>query len=261
MTAVLAAARKAGVGIDYIETNSGWVIDIEQAVPVLDALRAAGVQTLLVSISPFHNAFIPFSRVKGVIEACRRSGMHVFPWVNAFVRDLSRLDERKTHSMDEFEAAFGPDYLQRIPDRCWIHLGGRALTTFGAVYARQPLEHILNNSPLSCARALSDTRHFHIDLYGNYIPGLCSGLAISMDDLGRPLISGKYPLIDQLAATGIRGLFALAVRTYGYTPQKSTFLNHCDLCTDIRSYLIRLNDPQFSDLAPDGFYAEYHSPE
>lgn len=29
--------------------------------------------------------------------------------------------------------------------------------------------------------------HFHIDVYGSYyIPGLCAGLAIAMEDLGAP---------------------------------------------------------------------------
>jgi len=41
-------------------------------------LIEAGVGTLLVSISPFHNAHVPYARVMGVIEACRRTGMQVF---------------------------------------------------------------------------------------------------------------------------------------------------------------------------------------
>lgn len=253
---VLEAARSVGMGIDYVETNSTWFKDPEQAVTVLERLLAADVHTLLVSISPFHNDAIPFARVMGVIDACRRTGMQVFPWVNAFVQDLSRLDQSRTHTMVEFEEAFGPDYLKRIPERYWIHLGGRALTTFRSVYPMQPVDQILEHSPLSCARALGDTSHFHIDLYGNYIPGLCAGLAIAMEDLGRSLDADHYPLLDRLTATGIRGLYQTAVTAYGYVPQRSAFINHCDLCTDIRLFLIQKGGLTFRELNPPGHYAD-----
>ena len=254
LAAVLEAARAVGLGIDYVETNSAWFVDGEKALSILNALKGAGLRMLLVSISPFHNAAIPFARVTGVINACRQSGIEVFPWVNAFVRDLSRLDTNRTHGMDEFEAAFGPHYLQRIPDRYWIHLGGRALQTFRPVYPVYPLEHILAKSPQSCARALGDTSHFHIDLYGNYIPGLCAGLAIAMEDLGRPLLPDAYPLLDRLAATGIRGFYQLAVQDCGFVAQRQAYLNHCDLCDEIRGALIRADKGRFKELTPAGHY-------
>ncbi len=256
LTAVLGTARTAGVAIDYVETNSAWFVDADGAAEMLKKLRGAGVHTLLVSISPFHNAHIPFSRVLGVIDACRRVGMGVFPWVNAFVRDLDRLGDGACHSMAEFESAFGPGYLKRIPDRYWIHLGGRALSTFRSVYPLHPAETIMEKSPRSCHRALTDTTHFHIDLYGNYIPGLCAGLAIDMADLGRPLPRGQYPLLDVLAAAGIRGLYDLAVRTGGYRPQRDGYLSHCDLCTEIRRFLFGRRAEAFPELSPAGFYDE-----
>jgi uncharacterized Fe-S cluster-containing radical SAM superfamily protein len=252
----LNAARRNHMAIDYVETNCAWFVDHDQAAALLAQLQTAGLQTLLISISPFHNAHIPFARTLGVIDACRQSGMNVFPWVSAFVRDLSKLDQTRPHSMAEFQARFGEDYLQRIPDHYWIHMGGRALETFAEMYPQTPLDKILEDSPLSCARDLSDTRHFHIDLHGHYIPGLCSGLAVDMDDLGQPLPEGKYPLLDQLTATGIRGLYAWAHRTYNYEPRKKTFLNHCDVCTDIRSFLLQKNSDRFPELAPKGFYDE-----
>jgi hypothetical protein len=256
LTEVLLAARNAGVAIDYVETNSAWYVNPKAAETTLRDLHCAGVRTLLISISPFHNAHIPYDRVSGVIDACRRVGMAIFPWTNAFVKDLTRLETCQTHAMDEFEAVFGPDYLQRIPDRYWIHLGGRALETFGAIYPRYTVTDIVNRSPLNCARALSDTGHFHIDLQGRYIPGLCAGLAIAMEDLGGPLPAGAYPLLDRLTSSGIQGLFELAHREYGYRPQHDAFINHCDLCTDIRHFLWQHQADRFPELAPNGFYAE-----
>ena len=253
---VLAAARDSRLGIDYVETNSAWFTESGKAEEILQDLQSVGVHTLLISISPFHNASIPFTRVKGVISACHKTGMQIFPWVNEFVRDLDRLDSHKTHAMPEFEAKFGPDYLKRIPDRYWIHLGGRALKTFAPILTPKNVSETLKNSPWSCARALSDTSHFHIDLYGNYIPGLCAGLAIDMQDLGQALPSGKYPLLDVLTATGIRGLYKLSTEIHGYQPGKTGFVNHCDLCTDIRTFLLHQTDGHFPELAPLEFYAE-----
>lgn len=251
---VLAAAHRVGVGIDYVETNSAWFKDPDKAEAVLKALLSAGVGTMLVSISPFHNAFIPYDRVMGVMAACRKVGMDIFPWVNAFVRDLTRLDVQRTHSMDEFESAYGAGYLGRIPDRYWIHMGGRALKTFRGLYAAHPAEAIMANSPMSCARALSDTSHFHIDLYGQYVPGLCAGLAIDMEDLGGVLPEGKYLLLEHLANGGIRGLYNFAEEAHGYHPQRDGYLNHCDICTEIRGYLYQLEGEAFAELGPGGFY-------
>ncbi len=75
-----------------------------------------------------------------------------------------------------------------------------------------------------------------------------------MADLGGPLPEGKYPLLDRLAAAGIRGLQELAVGTFGFTPRRSGYLNHCDLCTDIRRFLLKSNGNRFPELAPTGFY-------
>ena len=253
---VLSAADQWGVAIEYVETNSAWYRTPEQAEGILESLLSAGASTLLISISPFHNAHIPWSRVKGVIEACRRTGMGIIPWVNAFVRDLTHLNQDECHAMSEFEAIFGPGYLKRIPNRYWIHFGGRSLDTFRDVFPIHSVEHLLEAAPKSCAQALSDTSHFHIDLYGNYIPGLCTGLAIEMQDLGQALPSGKYALLERLSQGGIRGLFDHAVNAHNYHPGKNGFITHCDLCTDIRWFLWRQNRNAHAELAPDGFYRE-----
>ena len=115
----------------------------------------------------------------------------------------------------------------------------------------------MEKSPANCTNSLADTSHFHVDLYGNYIPGLCAGLAIEMSDLGRPLSPGKYPLLDQLSAGGINELYNQASNDFGFSPQKKDYLNHCELCTEIRCFLIHNSERQFRELAPEGFYAEF----
>jgi hypothetical protein len=75
-----------------------------------------------------------------------------------------------------------------------------------------------------------------------------------MENLGRPLSAGKYPLLDVLTDTGIRGLYDFACQSFGYTSSGTTFLNHCDLCTHIRTFLIQQKKEKFLELAPGGFY-------
>ena len=114
---VLETAAKVGVAVEYVETNSSWFTDIESAKALLAQLRPKGLNTLLVSISPFHNEQIPFSRVQGVIEAARQVGVGVFPWINDFISDLTRLDPAKPHSLDEYQQVYDNDYLMQILQR------------------------------------------------------------------------------------------------------------------------------------------------
>lgn len=252
--AVLDAARRLGVSIDYVETNSSWFKDPGSAEALLASLRSKGLHTLLVSISPFHNEQIPFARTQGVIDAARNTGVRIFPWVAEFIPDLSAFDSTRPHALSEYEERFGQDYLRSILDRYWIHMGGRALETFRPRLRTKTLEHILRENTTGCGRELNDTSHFHLDLFGNYIPGLCSGLAIARDDLGQPLVEDKYLLLNILNAKGVRGLLDFAAREYGFKPGQAGYINKCDLCTEVRSFLSRNKMVDFLELRPKEFY-------
>ena len=256
LEAILAAAGRSGVFIEYVETNSSWFVDLPSAQSLLTRLRDQGLQTLLVSISPFHNEFVPFNKVKGVLQACLRTGIGIFPWVNSFVQDLSAFDGARTHSLETMARRFGPNYLQQILDRYWVHMGGRALDTYRPLQPLLSPRQILATSAGDCRRELADTSHFHIDLYGNYIPGLCSGLAIAVADLGRPLSARNYPLITLLSRAGVAGLMAMAQKDLDYTPARPGYLNKCDLCTEIRTFL-RQKGVGLTELKPEAFYDEF----
>ena len=254
LSAVLAAARRAGVSIDYVETNSSWFRDMESAGALLAGLRSQGLHTLLVSISPFHNEHIPFDRVQGVMDAARKAGVRIFPWAADFVSDLAGLDSTRPHALSEYEARYGKDYLRGVLGRYWIHMGGRALETFRPLLRTKTLEHVLRENKTGCSRELTDTSHFHLDLFGNYIPGLCAGLAIVRDDLGKPLAAEKYPLLNILNAKGICGFLDFASREYGFEPAKNGYINKCDLCTEIRFFLSQKETVDFQELSPREFY-------
>lgn len=253
---VLEVAKAVGVSIEYVETNSSWFKDNDSAISLLSRLREKGLHTLLVSISPFHNEQIPFARVQGVIDAAQRAGIGIFPWVSDFVSDLTSFDATRPHPLDEYRQRFGDDYLMQIMQRYWIHLGGRALETFRPLLGNMTCGQVLEANPGSCSRELTDTSHFHIDLFGNYIPGLCSGLAISSNDLSTRLSTQKYPILVKLYSEGIRGLVSMATEMFGFSPQRNTYINKCDLCTEIRTSLIMQDNGVFAELSPKEFYSQ-----
>jgi hypothetical protein len=247
----LETARSEKVNIEYVETNSSWFKDEPSAIRVLKRLKESGLSMLLVSISPFHNRYIPFYKVKGVIDASAKAGIAIFPWIQEFYPEIDHLDDRKTHNLDEFRQLFGEDYIAGIPGRYWIHMGGRAIKTYRDVFELRPFEAILE-SAAGC-HELTDTSHFHVDLFGNYIPGLCSGLSIRVNDLGKELNSETYPVISTLFHQGIRGFFEYAKSEYHYAPGEK-YLNKCHICNDIRNYLIHSMKLKSSELQPEEYY-------
>ncbi|BCO10045.1 radical SAM protein [Desulfolithobacter dissulfuricans] len=252
---ILMIARREGVGIDYVETNSSWFRDLEQACGLLERLKEAGLRTLLVSISPFHNEFIPLARTMGVLEACHRTGIAVFPWQKQFLPELGRFDTEKTVKLGLLEEHFGAGYVAGLMERYGIRAGGRALETFRPHLPRLPLEEILRKGGSGC-REPGDTTHFHLDLLGNYIPGLCSGLALDWRDLGQPVDPEKYPVLTRLALEGLASLYRWAGEVYGFSPSRTSYWSKCELCTEIRQYLACRSPEGFPDLQPREFYLE-----
>lgn len=250
---VLAAVYRAGGWVDYVETNCAWHVGEEKTLQILSELADRGLQTLLVSISPFHNESIALTKVLGVLECCRQIGMQVLPWTADFLADLSRLDSSRPHSLAEMKEVFGSGYLSAIERRYWVHPGGRALDTFRSLSGAATAEEIVQSNGSNCSLELSDTSHFHIDLHRNYIPGLCSGLAFPADLLGKEVDGRRFRVLTLLYTSGIGGLYDWAREEYDYLPAPRGFGNKCDLCNDIRSYLASL-EADFTELRPRGHY-------
>jgi hypothetical protein len=248
---VIETVHALGMHIEYVETNSSWYTDKDSACEALASLKERGLSTLLVSISPFHNEHIPFYKVKGVIESCRTVKMHVFPWMIDLYADIDAFDDRETHTMEAYQTRYGSDYLRQLPSRYWIHFGGRALKTFASVLGTRPCQEILSNQG-ECAE-LCNVNHFHLDLFGNYIPGLCSGLSIRRDDLGHDMSPEEYPFLHTLFYRGITGLFDLVSSEYGFKPSER-YMSKCHLCFDLRRYLVLDQGMTHHELQPQAFY-------
>ncbi|HHU77944.1 MAG TPA: radical SAM protein [Clostridiales bacterium] len=248
---VLESAAGNDVDIEYIETNASWYKDESSAVNILKELRKRGAGCLLISIDPYHNEYIPFYKVKGLIKACSEVNMDVFPWLMEFWDDLDALDDRRPHSLEEYARFFGDDYLLKLPGRYGLNLRGRALRTYRPMMRMESFDSIMEN-PAGCS-LLSGRYHFHVDLYGNYIPQSCSGLSIKLNELIHGADPNKYPVFYRLEHYGIKGLAEYAVKEYGYKPE-SEYAGKCDLCQDIRSWLVLELGLNLPDLQPADYY-------
>ncbi len=249
---ILRESRKADIGIEYIETNASWFSDPNSSRKILESLGNEGLYALLVSMSPFHNEYIPYCKTQGILEAAAEAGIHTIPWIEQLKEDLLSFDVHTPHSLQEYIDKFGQDYVMQLPSRYWIYFCGRALNTYRPLLQTLSLEDILKYNPGTCRKELLNTSHFHTDHYGYYIPKLCIGIAIDLEDLPGPLDRKRYPLIYLLAEKGISGLYHFAMETYGFVPQRNAYLGKCDLCDEIRSFLSQ--QESFTELHPDEYY-------
>jgi len=248
---VLEAAKRKDINIEYIETNASWYRDEESAKAILAELKDHGVHTLLISIDPYHNEYIPFWKVKALIQVCSKVKMNVFPWQIEFWSDLDAMDDRITHSLDEYTRLFGQDYPLMLLKRYGVNLKGRALNTYKPMMKKLPFERILEES--APCKLLSGIYHFHVDLYGSFIPQSCPGFSIPLRELAQGADPDKYRIFYSLEYMGIKGLVELAKKEYGYVP-KAEYAGQCDLCYDIRNYLVLELGLELPDLKPEGHY-------
>lgn len=252
---IMESADRSGISIDYAETNASWFSDLSGAMMLLKDLKRSGMNALLVSISPFHNEFVPLYKTKGVLEAARNVGLNIIPWIAEFIPILSQLNEKKTHVLDEFQPFLDRRVLDQIKSMYWIHFGGRSLNTYRPHMPLLSYKQVMDQRPRDCLIELTSTGHFHIDLNGRYIPGLCSGLAMDMTYLGKPLTIANHPILTRLAMGGIRSLAQWAEQRFAYRPGNRGFINKCDLCNEIRNHIaFHEEGPQFEELYPAEFY-------
>lgn len=252
---ILDTTRECGVLLEYVETNCFWARSIETAVTTLEPLRDHGLQTILVSIDPFHSASVPLCRVENAIAACDRIGMRSFPWQTEFIQEIRRLGTETTHSMSEYETVFGTGYALDVIRRYGMTFGGRVVETCYGRLPRHEADAVINMGA-PCSR-LVETGHFHIDPHGFYIPGLCTGLAIRLEDISMP--GESYPILNLLYGGGIAALYNWACSEHGFEANKSGYMNACHICLDIRSFLVHRSCRFFGELAPSGFYNEIAS--
>jgi len=230
---LLTTARRAGITVEYVETNAFWAEDENRAEKYLRALMGAGVDTLCISLDPFHAEYVPAALPIKLADICRKVGFGHFLWQDKYRRLLSRLDEpHKVQTREELTRQLSPNYVIETAESYGLGMGGRALSIETEYGTPRPLTEIIKKPP---CRKLLKSGHFHVDLYGRYIPPGCTGIAIPLGEAVRGVPYGKYPAFDSLVEGGVEALLIFA-QGLGFKAE-TAYTSACALCFHIRHWL------------------------
>jgi hypothetical protein len=260
---VVEQIRRRGLVLEYAETNGFWVTR-EDARDRLLRVRSAGCPCLLLSISPFHNAFLScrdnVRAYEMIVDVFGSEG--IFPWHPAYYRLLERVDPDRPVPFKEYARHFSreemADQLTRI---IYLHPAGRASSSFGPFLGLRPAA---SYDEKRCTRELSSPTHAHVDPHGHYLTGFCTGLQIGHKqafDLERLFSEGillsDYPILEMLVQRSLGDLRRHA-EGLGFRPDPEGYVSACHLCGAIRTWLYHHlpGDRRPSELAPGFFYEE-----
>jgi hypothetical protein len=241
----------------YVETNAGWCVREDLVAERFLALRECGIRAILISCSPFHAASIPPRRtllaIAVALEIFGPEGVivHLPEWLE----QLRRFGLEAPTPIERYCESYGS---RTAGVMFWegygLNSGGRAGYRLGHLITRR---RALAFRQENCRAEILYAPHSHFDLYGNFIPGFCGGLAAGawteLAGLVEDFQQSRYPpLIDILVHSGPFGLYQFACQEYGYHPLARGYAGKCHLCVDVRSHLVLSGD--FPELAPAGFY-------
>lgn len=243
------ALMQNGIGIDYIETNAGWLTDGAKAEELLLQLKSFGAEAVMVSIDPFHGEYIPVAKPLQLLRHIDAvPGMGSFIWQEKYVKRMTRLPMDRAHGRNEMRQVLGEKYDIEAAREYGLGINGRALLLANRMYPKQKTEDLLS----SRACDLLNGRHCHIDLYENVVPGGCPGIAIGMDDFALGKVPPeKYPVAVRLLTGGISAFFDYAIQA-GFTPDADGYISKCELCYHMRRHL--LGHLPSDDIGPKCFY-------
>ena len=234
---VIRKLKKAGIKLEYIETNAYWAADTSDkktAKEYLKRLLAEGVPSLCISIDPFHAEYVPYDAPLTLAELCKKANMEHFLWQREFLPTLSRLDFHKKHTRQEMEKILSRDYIHKAASLHGIEYGGRAVNIereFGVLF---PVESF--TAEKSHCRNLLSTGHFHVDMYSYFIPPRCTGIRIPLSEAVEGIPAGKYPVFEALYNGGISALLEFALEQ-GFSHDEPGYPSKCNLCFHIRHFL------------------------
>ena len=251
LVSLIKAIHNSGIGLDYIETNAAWITgdDARNRQILFDVASAGGV-CIMVSADPFHIEFIPFWKPQKLLRLLQSMGISHFIWQERYWPLLERLDPDKTYDCQALIDMFGNDLQRQCAHEYGMRFHGRALNLLRK-YGEKKAPTTL---PGPCAE-LRNTSHFHVDYLGRYIPPGCTGMGILLEDLGRELDSASYPVLSRLFAQGLNGLLPYA-QGLGYKCDPEGYASKCELCFDIRKYLVLRDRQGHPDLTPESFYTQ-----
>jgi hypothetical protein len=243
----------------YVETNAGWCVHPDLAKRRFTALHDAGLNAVMISCSPFHGETIPLKRTLMAIgEALDVFGLQgVMVYQYDWIDQIRRFGTLTPTPLSRYIESFGLDPSGvMLWEGYGLISGGRAGFALGHLTDRVPA-YIFEGQ--RCYQEILNPSQSHLDLYGNFIPGVCGGLSlcdwrkISLPVKEYPVIEIS-PLARILLESGPYGLYEFASEEYDFSASKAGYAGKCHLCVDVRRHLTNLE--AYPELAPSGFYAD-----
>jgi hypothetical protein len=257
VASVIKKAMALSLPLEYVETNAFWCWNDDKTREVFQMLRDAGLPAMMVSASPFHLEYVPMDRVNRAVRIGREvfGNNRLYLFVEYFYRQLQSIDAEHPLPLEDYLEAVGYERASlAFATEYSLIPNGRAATQLAALYERRPASHYFGNT---CERELSSPHHIHIDLYGNYIAGLCAGISMgdgrNLDALFTGIDLEEKPILKRLVHDGVESLFDWAVEEFGYQEDEEGYIAKCHLCLDIRRHLVG-KSMNFTELQPLNFY-------
>ncbi len=249
-------AKAFGIPSTFAETNCSWCRGDEEARHELERLKRAGLQGVLISVNPFYAEWVPFERTERCIRISQEVfGANVMVYQQAYYHQFKQLGIKDRLSLQDYmELVKG----ERLADRVELFLMGRAACQLREFYPAYPARRFFSEP---CRPPFLRDWHNHFDNYGNLVPGYCGGISLGhWQDLDRLIQEGidldEHPVLRFLIAENVQGLLHFA-KDAGYREREDGYLSKCDLCLDIRRYLVSREDLDKLTvcLSPKEFYA------
>ena len=245
------------VPFQYIETNAYWCENDELTIYQLTQLRDSGLPSILISVSPFHNEFIPFERVNRAVSIAQQiyGPYNVLIYTSYFYEQLKDYNPNDKIPFNRYLNTIGyENAAQSFVEHYGLIPCGRAASKLNFLYQRQPAEAFSNNN---CLAEFTNPEHIHIDPYGNYIASFCAGISLGDARKLGAIFEGidiqERPILEILSASGVEGLLKLAQDQFNFHVSPEGYISKCHLCQDIRSHIVQITD-QFEELNPVEFY-------
>jgi len=243
-------ANKLGVMVDYIETNASWATDEKVIVETLKALRKVGADTFCISVDPFHAEYVPYAYPLRLAQVCGKYGFGYFLWQERFLRKMRDTNPDTTHDRAALEKSIGKDYIRDTADAYGIRMGGRAVNIEAEYQPLKSVDELLKNAAGNRCDGLVSTGHYHVDMYGKFLPPGCTGYVIPLEEVVRGVPDGKYPVFEASLNGGSAALYEFAKRLE-FVADERGYASQCALCFHIRRYLSKHgnhNHDKFAEL-------------
>jgi len=227
-----AAEEEGMLPLGKLETNAFWCTNDELVRERLTEIKRFGIVELLVSSDVFHQEFVPIQRVQRAVQIGREvlgeKSVRVRFW-EFFQNPIDVMKLTEEQKVQVFR-----DELTQRPER----IVGRAAKALSHLVKKHPIETFAGSG---CAGPILQSRHIHIDPYGNVFPSGCAGLILGnakkrkLSKIYETFEYHKHPIFKTLVEHGPVPLLEEAIQ-YGFEDDKEGYSTKCHLCFETRAF-------------------------